>query len=107
MFQKSPLEEEDSYEKNLMPDDIVRDEEAHYESEEEIEARLKDKPVGPPMELEIPLRPPPAQPDKVLFLFLCSMEGHSELLVDTKALDVMVQIFYMFVDFSVLIGWYH
>jgi len=86
MFQKSPLEEEDSYGKNLMPDDIVRDEEAHYESEEEIEAKLKDKPVGPPMELEIPLRPPPARPDKVLcLLFFCSVEGNSELLVDIKA----------------------
>lgn len=54
------------YEENLRPDDLVRDEDAQYGTEEEIEAKLKEKPVGPPMELEIPLRPPPAHPEKVL-----------------------------------------
>ena len=48
----------------------MRDEDAQYGSEEEIEAKLKEKPVGPPMELEIPLRPPPALPDKVIILIL-------------------------------------
>lgn len=48
-----------------MPDDLVRDEDARYGSEEEIEAKLNEKPVGPPMELELPLRPPPADPEKV------------------------------------------
>lgn len=79
---KSPLEEEDSYGKNLMPDDIVRDEEAHYESEEEIEAKLKDKPVGPPMELEIPLRPPPARPDKMNTIRVSNIMG-----IDPKPFD--------------------
>lgn len=48
----------------------MRDEDAQYGSEEEIEAKLKEKPVGPPMELEIPLRPPPALPDKVIIPIL-------------------------------------
>ncbi|KAL2901890.1 Protein LEO1-like protein [Bienertia sinuspersici] len=45
--QRSPVEEEDSYEKNLRPEDLVREEDARYGSEEEIEAKLKEKPVGP------------------------------------------------------------
>lgn len=48
----------------------MADEDAQYESEEEnIEAKFKEKPVGPPLELEIPLRPPPARPEKVYTLF--------------------------------------
>lgn len=64
------MEEEGSYGKSLRPEDIVADEDAQYESEEEnIEAKFKEKPVGPPLELEIPLRPPPARPEKVYTLF--------------------------------------
>lgn len=60
------MEEEGSYEKSLRPEDILADEEHQYESEEEnIEMKTKDKPLGPPLELEIPLRPPPALPGKV------------------------------------------
>lgn len=45
---------------------MLADEEGQYDSEEEhAEAKLREKPVGPPLELEIPLRPPPALPDKV------------------------------------------
>lgn len=63
-------EEEGSYEKSPRPEDLVHDEDARYESEEEnIEAKIKEKPVGPPLELEIPLRPPPARPEKVLLLY--------------------------------------
>lgn len=59
-------EEEGSYGKSLRPEDIIADEDAHYESEEEnIEMKLKEKPLGPPLELEVPLRPPPAFPEKV------------------------------------------
>lgn len=50
---------------NLVPDE---DQQARYESEEEenVEAKIiKEKPVGPPMELEIPMRPPPAHPEMV------------------------------------------
>lgn len=67
------MEEEGSYGKGLRPEDIVADEDAQYDSEEEnIEAKAKEKPVGPPLELEIPLRPPPARPEKVFALLLCS-----------------------------------
>lgn len=45
---------------------MLADEEGQYESEEEhIEAKRKERPVGPPLELEIPLRHPPAPPEKV------------------------------------------
>ncbi|KAK1268146.1 hypothetical protein QJS04_geneDACA005158 [Acorus gramineus] len=57
--------EEEGNDKNLRPEDIVSDEGARYESEEEIiEQKSKVKPVGPALDLEIPLRPPPGYPDK-------------------------------------------
>lgn len=63
------MEEEGSYENNLRQEEMLPDEDGHYESEEEnIEAKPKEKPVGPPLELEIPLRPPPAHPEKVIFV---------------------------------------
>lgn len=72
------MEEEGIYEKSLRPEDVVPDEDVHYESEEENnEVKTKEKPVGPPLELEIPLRPPPARPDKVLsslsYTFICQI----------------------------------
>lgn len=49
---------------------MIPDEDAPYYSEEEhIDARTKEKPVGPPLELEIPLRPPPSESDKVYLQF--------------------------------------
>lgn len=82
MEQRSPVEEEESYEKNLRPDDLVRDEDAQYGSEEEIEAKLKEKLVGPPMELEIPLRPPPADPEKMNMIRVSNIMG-----IDPKPFD--------------------
>lgn len=47
------------------------EEETQYESEEDnFEQKPKEKPVGPPLEMEIPLRPPPAQPEKVHLLLV-------------------------------------
>lgn len=64
--QRSPMEEEESYEKNLRPEDMLADEDAQYESEEENrEAKPKEKPLGPPLEIEMPFCPPPADPKKV------------------------------------------
>lgn len=64
------MEEEASYEKNLRPEDMLMDEDAQYESEEEnIDVKAKEKPVGPPLELEIPFHQPPADPTKVYFSF--------------------------------------
>lgn len=66
------MEEDGSYGKSLRPEDIVPDEDMRYESEEEhVEPKHKEKPVGPPLELEIPLHLPPADPTKVFYL-LCA-----------------------------------
>ncbi|KAJ4961697.1 hypothetical protein NE237_021607 [Protea cynaroides] len=73
---RSPGEEEGSYDKNLRPEDIVPDEDAQYESEEDnIAQKSKEKPVGPPLELEIPLRPPPGQPDKMNMIKVSNIMG--------------------------------
>ncbi|XP_059442458.1 protein LEO1 homolog [Corylus avellana] len=80
---RSPMEEEGSYGKSLRPEDIVADEDAQYESEEEnIEAKFKEKPVGPPLELEIPLRPPPARPEKMNMIKVSNIMG-----IDPKPFD--------------------
>ncbi|XLS74609.1 hypothetical protein HN51_031474, partial [Arachis hypogaea] len=43
----------------------VQDEDHRYGSEEEnYEMKTKEKPLGPPLELEVPLQPPPALPEK-------------------------------------------
>lgn len=76
-------EEEGSYEKSPRPEDLVHDEDARYESEEEnIEAKIKEKPVGPPLELEIPLRPPPARPEKMNMIKVSNIMG-----IDPKPFD--------------------
>ncbi|GMY15531.1 protein LEO1 homolog isoform X1 [Fagus crenata] len=80
---RSPMEEEGSYGKSLRPEDLVPDEDAQYESEEEnIEAKSKEKPVGPPLELEIPLRPPPARPEKMNMIKVSNIMG-----IDPKPFD--------------------
>lgn len=59
--------EEEGYENDLRPEDMLADEEGRYYSEEDnIEIKTKEKPVGPPLELGIPLRPPPSHPEKVI-----------------------------------------
>ncbi|KAG6753956.1 hypothetical protein POTOM_041964 [Populus tomentosa] len=81
---RSPMEEEESYEKNLRPEDMLADEDAQYESEEENrEAKPKEKPLGPPLEIEMPFCQPPADPKKSW--------GVSFLLEDTAGtvLDVL------------------
>ncbi|KAK9278642.1 hypothetical protein L1049_028215 [Liquidambar formosana] len=74
---RSPMEEEEgSYGKNLRPEDMLPDEDGQYDSEEEhLEAKPKEKPVGPPLELEIPLRPPPAHPDKMNMIKVSNIMG--------------------------------
>ncbi|XP_074277723.1 protein LEO1 homolog [Silene latifolia] len=79
---KYPLEEEESYEKDLRPDELVRDEDAMFGSEEEIDNKPREKPLGPPMELEIPLRPPPAQSDKMNLIRVSNIMG-----IDPKPFD--------------------
>ncbi|KAF7838520.1 protein LEO1-like protein [Senna tora] len=76
---RSPVEEEEG----LRPEDIIADEDARYESEEEnIEMKLKEKPLGPPLELEVPLRPPPAFPEKMNMIKVSNIMG-----VDPKPFD--------------------
>ncbi|XP_077223112.1 protein LEO1 homolog [Tasmannia lanceolata] len=75
-LQRSPMEEEGSFEKDLRPEDIVPDEEAQYESEEEnLEQKPKEKPVGPPLELEIPLRPAPGPTEKMNMIKVSNIMG--------------------------------
>ncbi|KAK3015092.1 hypothetical protein RJ639_006654, partial [Escallonia herrerae] len=79
----SPIEEEGSYEKDLRPEDMLADEDGRYESGEEIiEAKSKEKPVGPPLELEIPLQPPPAHPEKMNMIKVSNIMG-----IDPKPFD--------------------
>ncbi|XP_057480745.1 protein LEO1 homolog [Actinidia eriantha] len=80
---RSPMEDEGSYGRGLRPEDMVPDDDMQYESEEEnIEAKIKEKPVGPPLELEIPFRPPPAHPDKMNMIKVSNIMG-----IDPKPFD--------------------
>ncbi|CAL0329961.1 unnamed protein product [Lupinus luteus] len=73
---RSPMEEEGSYGKNLRPEDVLAEEDHQYMSEEEnIEIKLKDKPLGPPLELEIPLQPPPAPPENMNMIKVSNIMG--------------------------------
>lgn len=78
----SPMEEETSYGK-VRPEDIIPEDDGGYESEEEqVESKTKEKPVGPPLELEIPLRPPPAYSDKMNLIKVSNIMG-----IDPKPFD--------------------
>ncbi|KAF1887840.1 hypothetical protein Lal_00023848 [Lupinus albus] len=73
---RSPMEEEGSYGKNLRPEDVLAEEDRQYMSEEEnIEIKLKEKPLGPPLELEIPLQPPPAPPENMNMIKVSNIMG--------------------------------
>ncbi|KAL5544592.1 hypothetical protein UlMin_008376 [Ulmus minor] len=75
--------EEDGYEKSPRPEDVIPDEDARYDSEEEnIETKVREKPLGPPMELEIPLHPPPARPEKMNMIKVSNIMG-----IDPKPFD--------------------
>ncbi|XP_058788434.1 protein LEO1 homolog [Vicia villosa] len=78
-----PADAEGSYGKSLRPEDILADEGHQYELEEEnIEMKTKDKPLGPPLELEIPLREPPALPNKMNLIKVSNIMG-----IDPKPFD--------------------
>ncbi|GLT25215.1 hypothetical protein SLA2020_003590 [Shorea laevis] len=82
---RSPMEEEDIYEKSLRPEDMVADEDAQYDSEDDrVEMKHKEKPVGPPLELEIPLRPPPALPTKMNLIKVSNIMGIERKPFDPK-----------------------
>lgn len=62
------VDEDDIYEKNLRPEDMLLDEGDQYESDDEnLDQKSKERVMGPPLELGIPLQRPPDQSDKVEF----------------------------------------
>lgn len=80
---RSPMEEEDNYEKDIMPEDMVPDEDVRYESENEnLEQKSKDKPVGPPLDLEVALRPPPGLPENMNMIKVSNIMG-----IESKPFD--------------------
>ncbi|PWA64619.1 leo1-like family protein [Artemisia annua] len=78
---RSPMEDE-GYEKDLRPEDMLADEEGRYDSEEDNIIKAKEKPVGPPLELGIPLRPPPSHPEKMNIIKVSNIMG-----IDPKPFD--------------------
>ncbi|CAA0826603.1 Protein LEO1 homolog [Striga hermonthica] len=80
---QSPVNEDMNYEKELRPEDIIPDEDAPYYSEEDqTVAKPKEKPVGPPLELEVPLQPPPAESEKMNMIKVSNIMG-----IDRKPFD--------------------
>lgn len=80
---RSPMEEEGSYGKSPRLEDMVHDEDARYESDDEhVEVKQKEKPVGPPLELEVPFRPAPAHPTKMNMIKVSNIMG-----IDPKPFD--------------------
>ncbi|KAL4359551.1 hypothetical protein AHAS_Ahas08G0088700 [Arachis hypogaea] len=78
-----PPVEEKGYEKGLRPEDILADKDHRYGSEEEnYEMKTKEKPLRPPLELEVPLQPPPALPEKMNMIKVSNIMG-----VDPKPFD--------------------
>ncbi|WOL05153.1 hypothetical protein Cni_G13879 [Canna indica] len=73
---RSPLDERTNYERDLIQEDIVADEDMQYASEDDnFEERPKEKPVGPPLDLEVPLQPAPGQPDKMNVVKVSNIMG--------------------------------
>ncbi|CAA6657395.1 unnamed protein product [Spirodela intermedia] len=73
---RSPDEGEESDEKDLRPEDMIPDEDGHYESDDEnLEHKMKEKPVGPPLDIEIPLHRPPGRPEKLNMIKVSNIMG--------------------------------
>ncbi|KAF8083751.1 hypothetical protein N665_0754s0007 [Sinapis alba] len=87
---RSPIEDEEGSERDQRPDDMglddmVPEEDPRYESEDEpVEARHRDRdrPVGPPMEVGVPFRPPPGDPEKMNMIKVSNIMG-----IDPKPFD--------------------
>ncbi|XP_052162844.1 protein LEO1 homolog isoform X1 [Oryza glaberrima] len=79
---RSPMEDEGHYEKDLQPEDVVADEDMRYESDENRELKPKEKPVGPPLNLVVPLKQLPAQPDRMNVIKVSNIMG-----IDPKPFD--------------------
>ncbi|KAG0468708.1 hypothetical protein HPP92_018036 [Vanilla planifolia] len=81
----SPLEDNGGYDKDLKPEDIVPEEDAQFEFEDEnLELKTKEKPVGPPLEIEHPLHPPPGHPDQMNMIRVSNIMGIEPKPFDSK-----------------------
>ncbi|KAG0467021.1 hypothetical protein HPP92_018601 [Vanilla planifolia] len=81
----SPLEDNGGYDKDLKPEDIVPEEDAQFEFEDEnLELKTKEKPVGPPLEIELPLHPPPGHPDQMNMIRVSNIMGIEPKPFDSK-----------------------
>eukprot|EP00252_Welwitschia_mirabilis_P009755 TRINITY_DN2260_c0_g1_i2.p1 TRINITY_DN2260_c0_g1~~TRINITY_DN2260_c0_g1_i2.p1 ORF type:complete len:638 (+),score=203.68 TRINITY_DN2260_c0_g1_i2:366-2279(+) len=70
-------EEVGSEQRGLQPEDIVPDEDDRYDSDEDqqYEQRQKEKPIGQPLDLEFPIRPPPGPSDKMNIVRVSNIMG--------------------------------
>ncbi|MCL7048997.1 hypothetical protein MKW94_018690 [Papaver nudicaule] len=79
---RSPSDEkEDTHNSQSVPDNDIRDVFGDSEEDEadnrdgSDEQKVKEKPVGPPLELEIPMIRPPAHPDKMNIIRVSNIMG--------------------------------
>ncbi|KAF8699012.1 hypothetical protein HU200_034845 [Digitaria exilis] len=79
---RSPMDDEGQYERDMHPNDVVADEDMQYESDENRELKSKEKPVGPPLDLVVPFKQPPARPDKMNVIKVSNIMG-----IDPKPFD--------------------
>ncbi|GAB4840107.1 hypothetical protein Ancab_020867 [Ancistrocladus abbreviatus] len=84
----SPLEEEVTYQRNNDLEGMIAGDAAQYVHEGVIsELKLKEKPLGPPLELEIPLRLPLGPPDKMNIIRVSNIMG-----VEPKPFDLKTYV---------------
>ncbi|KAF9597602.1 hypothetical protein IFM89_020081 [Coptis chinensis] len=72
---RSLMEVEGSDERDATDDDIVPDEDSEYGSNENYERKPKVESLGPPLELEFPLHPPPGRKDKMNMVKVSNIMG--------------------------------
>ncbi|CAM6113615.1 unnamed protein product [Calypogeia fissa] len=84
---ENALSEERSDQEGEVPDDFVGDE-GRYDSEDELQAeRKREKPVGPPLELEVPLKPPPGRADQLNLVRVSNIMGIESKPFDPKTYE--------------------
>ncbi|XP_047065990.1 protein LEO1 homolog [Lolium rigidum] len=86
-LRRSPIEDEEQYEKDLQPEDVVGDDNMRYESDDNLELKTKEKPVGPPLNLVVPLQQPPARPDKMNVIKVSNIMGIDPRPFDPKTYE--------------------
>lgn len=80
----SASDDERSVQRGIRPEDIVPDTEQHeerYESDED-QPRVREKPVGPPLQIDVPLFPPPGPADKMHIVRVSNIMG-----IESKPFD--------------------